>query len=136
MLHLFRSRKGEFRPLSVVITLFVIIALIALVQWTRTKITIESFRSEVKAQAQGAKKRVSWNEIIIEKLLREAVDLNIVTDEEVNDGTWEDKLYIDIQRPKPDYIKLVVSFKVTTNYFITKIEKEVEIEEEAKVYTM
>ncbi|MBN2135251.1 MAG: hypothetical protein JW737_05935, partial [Acidobacteria bacterium] len=75
MLHLFRSRKGEFRPLSVVITLLVIIALVALVQWTRTKITVESFRSEVKAQAQGAKKRDSWNEIIIEKLLRKASDL-------------------------------------------------------------
>ncbi|MBN2134931.1 MAG: hypothetical protein JW737_04305, partial [Acidobacteria bacterium] len=63
-------------------------------------------------------------------------DLNIVTDEEISDGTWEDKLYIDIQRPKPDYIKIIATFKLTTNYFITQVEKEVEIEEEAKVYTM
>lgn len=134
MMQMMNSEKGGSKIRGLFVLLIVIIAIFILVQYVRTKIKIEDMRSTVKEEATGAKIRETWNDIIIDNILSKATDLEIITPEDVQNDTWQDKLQIEINRPLPDQIAVKVSFKVTTDFLVTKQIKNIEIEEKAKVY--
>lgn len=134
MMQMMNSEKGASKIRGLFVLLIVIIAVFILVQYVRTKIKIEDMRSTVKEEATGAKIRETWNDIIVDNILSKATDLEIITPEDVQNDTWQDKLQIEINRPLPDQIEVKVSFKVTTDFLVTKQIKDVVIEEKAKVY--
>jgi|GEM_PF-4381209 len=136
MISFFRSEKGAAALRSIIILLVILIGIFVLVQYVRTKIKIESMRSAVKEQTVGAKIRPTWNSIIEDNILREAESLGIITIEDINEGTWQDKIQIDIYRPVMDRIEVTVTFDLVTSYLITEKEQKVVITEKAVLYDM
>jgi hypothetical protein len=134
MMKLLNSEKGSSKIRGLLVLLIVIAGLFILVQYARTKIKIEDMRSTVKEEAVGAKIRETWNDIIVDNILSKATDLNIITPEDIQNDTWQDKLQIEINRPVPDRIQLKVSFKLTTDYLVTKKVQDILLEESAKIY--
>jgi hypothetical protein len=134
MIQWFNSEKGSSKIRGLFVLLIVIAGLFILVQYARTKIKIEDMRSTVKEETVGAKIRETWNDIIIENILSKATDLEIITPEDIQNDTWQDKLQIEINRPVPDQIEIKVSFKLTTDYLVTKKVQDILLEEKAKIY--
>jgi hypothetical protein len=116
--------------------LIVLVGLVILVQYVRTRIKIEDMRSTVKEETTGAKIRETWNDIIIENILTKAVDLDIITGEDIQNDTWSEKLMIEIIRPLPDQIQVRVGFKIIMDFIVVQKVQDVLIEEKAKVYDM
>jgi hypothetical protein len=134
MMKLLNSKQGSSKIRGLFVLLIVIVGLFILVQYARTKIKIEDMRSTIKEETVGAKIRETWNDIIIENILSKATDLDIITPEDIQNDTWQDKLQIEINRPVPDQIEVKVSFKMTTDYLVTKKVQDVQLEEKAKIY--
>lgn len=136
MLQSFNSKEGGGKIRGLIILLIVIVGLVILVQYVRTKIKIEDMRSTVKTEATGAKIRETWNDIIIENILSKAAELDIITGEDIQNDTWSEKLLIEINRPLPDQIEVKVGFKITMDFIVVQKIQDVLIEEKAKIYDM
>jgi hypothetical protein len=134
MMKLLNSKNGSSKIRGLFVLLIVIVGLFILVQYARTKIKIEDMRSTIKEETVGAKIRETWNDIIIENILSKATDLEIITPEDIQNDTWQDKLQIEINRPVPDQIEVKVSFKIATDYLVTKKVQDIQLEEKAKIY--
>jgi hypothetical protein len=136
MLQSFYSKTGAGKIRGLIILLIVLVGLVILVQYVRTRIKIEDMRSTVKEETTGAKIRETWNDIIIENILTKAVDLDIITGEDIQNDTWSEKLMIEIIRPLPDQIQVRVGFKIIMDFIVVQKVQDVLIEEKAKVYDM
>lgn len=136
MMQSINSQMGGSKIRGLIVLLIVLVGLVILVQYVRVKIKIEDMRSTVKEETTGAKIRESWNDIIVENILSKATDLDIVTPEDVQNDTWQDKLQIEINRPLADQIEVRVSFKMVIDFIVTQKVQDVIIEEKAKIYDM
>jgi len=136
MLQSFYSKSGGSKIRGLIILLIVLVGLVILVQYVRTRIKIEDMRSTVREETTGAKIRETWNDIIVENILTKAVDLDIITGEDIQNDTWSDKLLIEINRPLPDQIQVKVSFKITLDFIVVQKVQDVLIDERAKIYDM
>jgi hypothetical protein len=136
MIGLLTSKKGEGHLKGIIVLLIVAMLIFVLVQWARTKIKIASMESTVKEETIGAKIRDSWDEIIIENLLREAESNGIITVDDISNDTWNEKFQIEIYRPLHDRIEITITFNITTNYIVTTKVKPVRLTHKAKIYDL
>jgi len=136
MIGFLTSKKGE-GPLKGILVLLVIAMLVfVLVQWARTKITIAKMETVVKEETVGAKIKVTWDDIIVENLLRNALKHGIITPDDIANDNWDEKFQIEILRPIVDRIQVTISFKITTDYILTKKVKRVTLTHKAKIYNL
>lgn len=136
MIGFLTSKRGEGPLKGILVLLVVAMLLFVLVQWSRTKIKIARMETVVKEETIGAKIKVSWNEVIVENLLRNALKHGIITSEDIANDNWDEKFQIEIYRPIIDRIQITISFKITTDYILTKKVKNVTLTHKAKVYNL
>ncbi len=136
MFSILRSERGEGGLKAIIILLLIVVGAYVVFQYAQTKVKVASMESVIKEEATGAKIRQSWDEIIIENILREATDNGILEPGDIESGAWEDKLVIDIYRPTRDFIEITIKFDVETNYLVTTKKETITLTEKAKIYDM